>query len=204
MFAPLPKGPFDLIAADCAWMFKAWSAKGLGRSPERHYKTLTLDQICALPVKDIAARDCHLMLWITGPLLVQGAHLPVLKAWGFKPSSMAFVWLKVNKKSLQGRFFQPIGPFDFFMGPGHTTRQNAEYVVLGRRGSPRRHSKAVRQQIIEPRREHSRKPDEFYERCEEYAGPDARLCDLFSRTRRPGWSVWGNELEKFKTEDAWA
>ena len=81
---------------------------------------------------------------------------------------------------------------------GHTTRQNAEYVVLGRRGKPRRLCKDVHQLIIQPRREHSRKPDEFYARVERYCtGP---YLELFARQRRPGWTAWGNELDKFEPE----
>ena len=81
---------------------------------------------------------------------------------------------------------------------GHTTRQNAEYVVLGRRGKPRRLRKDVHQLIIQPRREHSRKPDELYARVERYCtGP---YLELFARQRRPGWDCWGNEIDKFEPE----
>lgn len=197
---PLPEGPFDLIEADANWRYKGYSkvTQGNTRAPERHYKTATIEQIAALPVKSIAAKNCHLMFWITGSQFVQGAHLPIFEAWGFKPSSVAFVWLKVNRFALNGRFFNPINPKDFFMGLGKTTRQNCEFVLLGRRGSPKRHHMGIRQTIIEPRREHSRKPDSFYDDCRKYAGDDARMVSLFSRTHREGWTVWGDEVEKFK------
>jgi N6-adenosine-specific RNA methylase IME4 len=198
----LPDGQFDLIAADPPWSFKAFSERGMARAPERHYRTQPLDWIAGLPVADIAARNCHLMMWITGPMLVTGAHLPVMKAWGFNPSSIAFVWVKINKKAAQGRFFPPVSERDFFMSLGHTTRQNAEYVVLGRRGRPRRYDKAIHQLIVAPRREHSRKPDEFYERAERYAGIGARKVDLFGREQRTGWTVAGDEANKFGREAA--
>ncbi|WP_432475325.1 MT-A70 family methyltransferase (plasmid) [Brucella anthropi] len=198
-FPPLPEGErFDLIVADPPWKYISYSAKGYDRAPEKHYKTQPLDWICNLPIKDLAAKNTHLMLWINGPSLVAGYHIPVMRAWGFKPSSMAFVWLKPKKGASNPRMFAPaVTDLDFIMGLGKTTRQNAEYVLLGRRGSPRRHSKAIHQLIIEPRREHSRKPEEFYRRAAEYAGDGARKLELFTRTPRVGWTVWGDEAHKY-------
>jgi N6-adenosine-specific RNA methylase IME4 len=148
-----------------------------------------------LPVGELAACHAHLFLWITGPFLARGMHLPVMRAWGFEPSSTAFVWIKPNRKAFaNGGFF--LDETLFAKGMGHTTRQNAEYVVLGRRGKPRRLCKDVHQLIIQPRREHSRKPDEFYARVERYCtGP---YIELFARQRRPGWDCWGNEIDKFE------
>ncbi|MBJ6722415.1 adenine methyltransferase [Bacillus sp. PR5] len=210
-WAPLPEGPFDLIAADPNWRFTAFSDKGLGRAPERHYKTATLDEICSLPVRDVAATNCHLMLWITGPALVAGYHGIVLRAWGFEPSAIGFVWvknLKHNELKLAPSDYRirkdgilvlkkHISASDFKMGLGHTTRQNAEFVVLGRRGRPRRYSKAVHQLIVDPLREHSRKPDAFFQAAEKYAAPDARRLELFARQPRAGWTSWGDEINKF-------
>jgi N6-adenosine-specific RNA methylase IME4 len=81
------------------------------------------------------------------------------------------------------------------MGQGYTTRKNAEDVLLFRRGKPERISKSVHEIIIAPRRDHSRKPEEFYERAEKYC-PGPRL-EMFTRFTRPGWSAWGNEATKF-------
>jgi N6-adenosine-specific RNA methylase IME4 len=96
-----------------------------------------------------------------------------------------------------GRGGQPIFlPQDsFHMGQGYTTRKNAEDVLLFRRGKPERISKSVHEIIIAPRRDHSRKPEEFYERAEKYC-PGPRL-EMFTRFTRPGWSAWGNEATKF-------
>jgi hypothetical protein len=114
-----------------------------------------------------------------------------MDAWGFRYSSVAFTWVKTNPKA-------PVLFLDhrsFHIGLGHTTRKNAEFCLLGRRGSPKRLSKAVRELIIAPRREHSRKPEEAYARIEQFcAGP--RL-ELFGRQTRLGWEVWGNEATKF-------
>lgn len=200
-FSSFPDGPFDVIAADPPWKHVAWSVNGVGRSPEKHYKVQPLDWICSLPVEFAAAKDCHLFLWITGPHLVQGDHVRVMEAWGFKPSSMGFVWLKPTQKMLNGRFFAAASARDFVMGLGHTTRQNAEFVVLGRRGKPKRHSKKVHQLLLEPRREHSRKPEDFYRAVNEYVAPDARKLEMFGRTPRPGWTLWGDEVGKFDLED---
>jgi N6-adenosine-specific RNA methylase IME4 len=122
-------------------------------------------------------------------LIAIGAHIPVMQAWGFKPSAIAFVWAKLNPNAPSLFLTER----DFFFGPGLTTRQNAEYVVLGRRGQPRRLAADVRQLIVAPRsRRHSEKPAEAYRRIERYcAGP--RL-ELFARQRRDGWTCWGDEL----------
>lgn len=211
IWGPLPEGPFDLIAADPNWKYTAFSGKGLGRAPERHYNTATLEEICALPVGEVAAKNCHLMLWINGPSLVRGYHSAVLRAWGFEPSSIAFVWLKNlkhNKLQLASGDYRVrkdgiivldknVSASDFIMGLGKTTRQNAEFVILGRKGRPSRHSGSVHQIIVEPRREHSRKPEGFFAAAEQYAAPNARRLELFARKPRAGWTVWGDEINKF-------
>ena len=157
---------------------------------------MAADAIEQLPVGELAACHAHLFLWITGPCLVRGMHLPVMRAWGFEPSSIAFVWIKPKRKAFaNGGFF--LDETLFAKGMGHTTRQNAEYVVLGRRGKPRRLRKDVHQLIIQPRREHSRKPDELYARVERYCtGP---YLELFARQRRPGWDCLGQRDRQVRT-----
>jgi len=155
---------------------------------------MSLPDIKALPVAGSAAKDCHLFLWTTGPHLQQ-AFL-VMNAWGFRYSSLAFVWVKRRKQAdgdHDGVLF--MDRRDLFTGMGYTTRQNAELVLLGRRGSPPRLSKAIHQIIVAPRQEHSRKPAEAHGRIERYcAGP--RL-EMFARAPREGWTSWGNETTKF-------
>lgn len=191
-----PRGPFSCVAADPAWSYRTFSSKGQKRGAQRHYNTMTLDQIKALPVAASCARDAHLFMWATGPMLREAFE--VMDAWGFKYSSMAFVWIKLNKlaDSRQFRFVRLVDSECFF-GMGHTTRQNAEFVLLGRRGKPTRLVKTVRQVIVSPLREHSRKPDEFFDRVESYC--DGPRLEMFSRTDRPGWSAWGDELGKFRS-----
>lgn len=187
-----------MIAADVPWAYKVRSEKGLGRSAEKHYATMHLHRIAQLPVEAHAATDAHLLFWVTGPFLAIGAHVPIMRSWGFEPTAIWGVWVKPTKSHYhQGHMF-----FDenidrmWKMGMGHTSRQNAEFVVIGRKGNPRRLSKSVRQIITAPLREHSRKPDEFFRNAEEYAaGP--RL-ELFGREQREGWTVRGNQSDLFK------
>jgi N6-adenosine-specific RNA methylase IME4 len=185
-------GRYGAIAADPPYRFNVRSrSTGLGRSADRHYATLNLDDINALPVARLAGPNCWLMPWTTWPHLQQA--LESMEAWDFAYSSGGFVWVKVR------RGYRPdllgIQPSAVEMGLGYTTRKASEPCLLGRRGNPRRLRNDVRDVILAPVREHSRKPDEFYERVEQFA-PAARL-DLFARQRRPGWDAWGNEPGKF-------
>lgn len=190
----LPKKHFACWAVDVPWKFVVRSKKGEQRSPERHYKTMTLEQIAALPVADYAADNSFMMFWVTGPHLAVGNHLPIMRTWGFEPTAIWGVWIKPSKKRFrQGWMF--FDDFNFFVGMGYTTRQNAEYVVVGRRGKPQRISKSVRQVMASPLREHSRKPEEFYQNVEKFCiGP---RIELFGREQRDGWEVRGDEANKF-------
>jgi N6-adenosine-specific RNA methylase IME4 len=197
---PLPPGPYACILADPPWHFRArtalqgWTS---GRGPEKHYPVIGVDDIAAIPVRKIAAKDAHLFLWITGPLLVEGKHIPIMRAWGFEPSSFAFTWVKLKRsyRATQLRFL-PLADADLHVGLGLTTRKNAEFCLLGRRGNARRLAKNVREIILAPVREHSRKPDEQYERIAAYC--DGPRIELFARHRWPGWDAWGNEVGKFE------
>lgn len=202
-FAGYRRNYYSLICSDPPWHFRArtalqmtnWTSR---RDAEKHYPVMGVDDIAALPVRDIVAPDAHLLLWITGPLLIEGKHLPIMKAWGFKPSSVAFTWVKL-KRSIDVRQLRLTTTLesDLHVGLGLTTRKNAEFCLLGRRGNAKRLSKSVREIILSPVREHSRKPPEVYERAMQYgAGP---YLEMFSRERRPGWDSWGNEPEKFKS-----
>lgn len=192
MLEGLPERHFGIILADPPWRFKSNSDAKPGRNARRHYRTMTLPEIAALPVADYAADDAALFLWITGPLLAIGAHLPIMKAWGFKPSGMGFVWIKLNPKAAS--LF--ILTTDLATGGGFTTRKNAEFCLIGKRGRSVRRDAGVHEVIIEPRREHSRKPEAVYERIQRYAaGP---YLELFGRQERPNWTVRGDEVGKFR------
>lgn len=190
----LPYRYFRVIHADVPWRFDSYSEKGEERSAQNHYGCMSLQDIARMNVAAHAAEDAHLFFWVTGPFLATGQHIPIMRSWGFEPTAAAFVWLKLNQ-DWNPKWPTYMEDAMFFMGLGHTTRQNAEYVILGRRGNPKRLAKDVRQIICSPLREHSRKPDEVYRRIERYAeGP---YLDLFGRQGRLGWTVWGNEADKF-------
>lgn len=174
---------YNIIYADPAWPFDNYSAKGESRNPNRHYGTMSIDQIKALPVGHLAAGDCALFLWVTDPLLDVG--MEVLKAWGFRYKSVGFTWAKRTKLDT-----------GWHMGTGYTTRSNPEMCLIGFNGSLPRRSAAVRQLIVEPVREHSRKPDRVPDDIVKLYG-DLPRVELFARTARPGWDAWGNETSKF-------
>lgn len=192
MLQGLPTRHFRVITADPPWDFKSNSKAKPGRNARRHYQTMSLAEIRAMPVEQFAADNAILFFWITGPLLVVGAHIPIMLAWGFEPTAMGFDWIKLNKRASPHFFTQR----DIFTGGGFTTRKNAEYVVIGKRGRSVRENAGVSSVLISPIREHSRKPEDFHRRVEQYTtGP---YLELFGRQRRDGWEVRGNEVQKFK------
>jgi N6-adenosine-specific RNA methylase IME4 len=189
------RSDYRVVVADPPWNFKSNSVARPGRNARRHYDcTVSLADISALPIKHHIAADAALFLWVPGPFLAIGAHLPLMRAWGFDPSGMGFVWIKLNPKAPQPRFSE----HDLAMGGGYTTRKNAEFCLIGKHGKSVRQSASVHEVIIEPRREHSRKPEEFYGRIRQYSeGP---YLELFGRQSRPGFDVWGDERNLFDEE----
>lgn len=180
--APLPSvaGGFRTILADPPWRFQNRTGKV---APEHRrldrYSTLDLEAISALPVGDAAATNAHLYLWVPNALLPDG--LRVMHEWGFRYVSN-LVWAKRRKDG---------GPDG--RGVGFYFRNVTELILFGVRGSMRTLAPARRQvNLIETRkREHSRKPDEQYALIQSCSpGP---YLELFARTARPGWSVWGDE-----------
>lgn len=94
-FSPLDRNAYGCIAADPPWRFKTWSEKGEDRAPD--YALMTLDDIKAMPVADLALPDCVLLLWATNPMLPQA--LAVMEAWGFSYKTLGFCWAKTTKRS---------------------------------------------------------------------------------------------------------
>ena len=192
---------YAAIVCDPPWRFKSYTPLDSDnwderRDVDKHYVTMDLDSIAALPVGDLATRDSHLFLWATGPNL-PGAF-EVIIAWGFRYSSMAFAWVKLKRSTRMDRLaYYPLTEDNLHVGLGLTTRHNVELCLLARRGNARRLSKSVREVILAPVREHSRKPDQVYDRVETYCrGP---YLELFSReTSRQGWTLWGSEIGKFR------
>ena len=174
----MPKEKFSIIYADPPWRYEQKNRQG---SAELHYPTMSIEEICSLPVADLAAKDSVLFLWATFPQLPEA--LKVIKAWGFSYRSVAFVWIKRNRRS-----------YSWFYGLGYWTRGNAEICLLAIKGHPKRKSAGVHQLIVSPIERHSKKPDEARQKIVELMGDIPRV-ELFAREKKPGWDVWGNEVE---------
>lgn len=172
---------YEVVYCDPPWAYRVYSEKGKGRSAENHYPTMKLEDICALPVAEIAARDSALFMWVTFPNLREAFQ--VIDAWGFTYKTVAFVWVKQNKKS-----------DSLFMGLGYWTRSNVEMCIIATKGHPKRICRDVHQVIISHIEEHSKKPAETRDRIVQLMG-DVPRVELFARQKTPGWDIWGNELE---------
>lgn len=179
----LGSGCARTILADPPWQFTNRTGKV---APEHRrllrYETMTNADIMELPVAQIAAPQAHLYLWVPNALIAEG--LEVMRRWGFTYKSN-IVWYKVRKDGGPDR-----------RGVGFYFRNVTELVLFGIRGKNNRTLAAGRRQpnvIVSRKREHSRKPDELYEIIEACSpGP---YVELFARTQRDGWLVWGNETE---------
>lgn len=198
----IPRNYFGAILADPPWAFQTWWSERPNKLPapkkkfsypsratKPAYEVMREEELNGLPVKELAADDCVLFLWTCWPVLQWS--LRTIDAWGFEYKTCAFCWVKAHAGQLE-MFDNSIEPH---MTLGYWTRSNSEVCLLAIRGKPKRIRADIRQAIIEPRREHSRKPDCIHERIERLvAGP---YLELFARAQRPGWTVWGNEVGKF-------
>lgn len=171
-----PTGRYGVILCDPAWSYGTYAHT---HTPQRHYPTMTLAQIQALPVSELAAKHAALFLWVTSPLLPDG--LAVMSAWGFTFKTVAFVWSKLHPKG------KPVALL------GGWTMGNVELCLLGVRGNPRRVSTTVRQLVTTPRGRHSEKPDEVRQRIVQLMGDVPRI-ELFARSKADGWDAWGNDV----------
>jgi N6-adenosine-specific RNA methylase IME4 len=176
---------FGTVLADPPWRFQNRTGKV---APEHgrlsRYGTMSLEDICALPVADISTEPAHLYLWVPNALLPEG--LAVLAAWGFQYKSN-IVWHKIRKDG---------GPDG--RGVGFYFRNTTELLLFGTRGKNARTLAPGRRQVNIVRtqkREHSRKPDELYEIIESCSrGP---FIEMFARGSRAGWTTWGNQADDY-------
>lgn len=176
---------FKTILADPPWQFQNRTGK---MAPEHkrllRYGTMNLADIMALPVGQLADDTSHLYLWVPNALLPEG--LRVMEAWGFQYKSN-LVWHKIRKDG---------GPDG--RGVGFYFRNVTELVLFGVRGKNARTLPPGRRQVnflATQKREHSRKPDEFYDIVESCSpGP---YLELFARGSRAGWSTWGNQADEY-------
>lgn len=185
-FGDLRPLSYGVILADPPWRFRTWGEHNQQKSASKHYSLMTTDAIKALPVNQLAAPDCMLVMWAVQPMLDQA--LDVMRAWGFTYKT-AGAWAKQSSTGEKWAF-----------GTGYLLRCAAEFYVVGTLGKPTPAVRNVRNLIVSPVREHSRKPEQMRDDLDRMF-PAARKCELFARSARPGWDSWGNEVDKFQ-EDA--
>ena len=167
----LPTGPFQVVVADPPWQYDTGSSLP--------YPTMPIEEIKAMPVRDLADENATLWLWTTN------AHLPVafdvVTAWGFEYKTV-LTWVKDR------------------MGTGEWLRGQTEHCLLGARGKPVFLHGSDGTVLEAARREHSRKPAEFYALVEKVC-PGSRV-ELFARQQREGWGAYGNDTKRFNPEDS--
>lgn len=171
---------YSIITADPAWGYRDKCNSGK-RGASHKYDCLGVEEIKALNVQKISCDNCALFLWATAPMFPEA--LEVMQAWDFTFKTIAFVWLKKNKKA-----------DSFFLGMGNYTRANAEFVLLGLKGKMERKSASVRQIVYSPIQGHSQKPPEVAERIRQLYGPLPGV-ELFATQRSPLFSTLGNVLD---------
>lgn len=178
---------FKSIGMDPQWKFLTRSAEGDGRSANVHYKTEEVDKIKALPVGELADENSLLYMWMVD-WCPQDA-LDLIAHYGFRHITTAFTWVKTNGEGALDVW----DASTWHMGQGYWTRANPEACWLASRGAPPRLYADVRQLIVAPVMEHSRKPDEWLNRVERLG--DGDYLELQARRPRKGWTSWGDELE---------
>lgn len=172
---------YELIYADPPWAYRD-SADAGKRGAVHKYPTLSLPELKALPVRDLAADNCLLAMWWVPPQPRDALEL--VDAWGFRLVNMkGFTWHKTTKNGLS------------HFGMGHWTRANTEDVLFAVRGRPKRVNAGVRQFVDAPIGRHSAKPNEVRLRLERLMGGDVPRIELFAREAPAGWDVWGNEVD---------
>ena len=177
-----PDKKYQIIYADPAWEYNDEMMHG--GAPD-HYDIMNNEELKKLPIQKIADENCILFLWVTLPKLNEVFDL--ISAWGFTYKTVAFTWIKTNKNSNS-----------YFIGMGRWTRSNPELCLLCTKGKPKKITNKVRQLVVSPVGEHSKKPNEVRNRIIQLVGDLPRI-ELFARTKVHGWDVWGND-EKLQSQ----
>jgi N6-adenosine-specific RNA methylase IME4 len=167
---------YNIIYADPAWQY----FESGNKNQSLHYKTMTIEELCTLPVGNIADDNCILFLWVTYPILQESFKL--IESWGFSYSTCGFVWVKKNKVSDSN-----------FFGCGSWTRANSELCLIATKGTITRLTATISQVIETPIEAHSKKPSIARGLITELVGELPRI-ELFCRQAEPGWDCWGNEV----------
>jgi N6-adenosine-specific RNA methylase IME4 len=180
------EGKYQIIYADPPWQFNFRNRKGLSNQAKANlYDTMSDEDIKSLPINSLASENCALFLWVMNSKLNLG--LECMSKWGFDYKTIAFTWVKWAKNT-------------YHFGGGNWTRSNPEICLLGVKGKMKRQSASVRNLLVSPVREHSRKPDEVRDSIVQLMG-DLPRVELFARQTVPGWGAWGNQTDFYDTED---
>ena len=176
---------YQIIYADPPWKYRQGSSMGtnFAGAADAQYECMNLNDICLLPVDDLADNQSILFLWVTFPMLREG--LQVIEAWGFEYKTVAFTWVKTNANNM-----------GFLFGVGYYTKSNAEICLLATKGNAHQlvRDNSISQMIMTPKQVHSHKPNEVRERIVQLLGDLPRI-ELFARRKVEGWDCWGNEVE---------
>jgi N6-adenosine-specific RNA methylase IME4 len=196
---------FDLVQLDPMWNYVVRSRKGLSRSAENHYPTVTVEVQKTFPIPDLFNRNCAVFMWATYPNLPQAFDLGA--AYGLTYKTVAFTWVKLNKLWYSNfmRQLKKTGSVDealawyerhaYFMGNGYYTRANPELCLLFTKGKPlKRLDLGVPNLIVSPIGAHSAKPDEASNRMVRLFGDRPRV-EIYARKYRPGWTSLGLDLD---------
>lgn len=171
---------YKIIYADPPWAYLWGKGKQGGNfAPEKHYQTMTTEEICKINIRRIADKNCALLMWATMPCLPDA--IKVMSAWGFKYKTCAFAWVKTKKNG------EPLA------GMGSYTKSNIEICLLGMRGHIKSADNTVRQVVMNKRLGHSVKPPEVRDRIVKLFGDISRI-ELFARDKADGWDCWGHEV----------
>jgi N6-adenosine-specific RNA methylase IME4 len=171
---------YQIIYADPAWSYNVWRNKE-SRTADSHYRVSGLEEMKLLRVSDIAEDNCVLLMWTTAPWI--GGAIELMRSWGFTYKTIAFVWVKKNKIA-----------DSLFWGMGHYTRSNAEFVILGIKGHPKRIARNIHQIVETKIQTHSKKPAIIRNKITELFG-DLPKIELFATERVENWDCWGDEVQ---------
>lgn len=194
MILPTVEGGFAALHVDCPWRFETYDRKSaVPTQAADPYPTMSLRELAGLPVDEITAKRALMIMWIIDSHLDQAMLLG--KIWGFTFKTIGFIWVKEKAGADQIDLLTGECEAEPKMSMGHWTRKQAEIALLFTKGQPPRLSGGVRQVIYERPRQHSRKPAQIYPRIEALVG--GPYLDLFGRAQRPGWTIAGNDTNRF-------
>ena len=178
---------YNIIYADPPWEYGSKSAVNNSSGGEikklsEHYQSMSITDIKNIPVKDITMDDACCFMWVTDSHLEEG--IEVMKSWGFKYKTVAFVWVKTTNK---GNFCKNVAPW---------TLKSTELCLFGTKGKMTKYKQnnSVESLVFAERFKHSQKPEEVRKRIESLFG-DLPKVELFARKASEGWDTIGNDID---------